>query len=128
MKKIVVNSKNAPKAIGPYSQAIKIGNLVFTSGQIPIDPIKNEFIDDTCERQTEIVLNNLKAVLVEAGASLKSVIKTTVFLKNMQDFSAMNSIYERYFPENSPARSTIEVAGLPKGAKVEIEAIAEIEE
>ena len=124
MKKIIVNSANAPKAIGPYSQAIEIGHLVFTSGQISIDPRTNQFIDDSVTVQTEVVIKNLEAVLKEAGSSLQSVIKTTVFLKSMNDFPAMNSVYEKFFRSNPPSRSTVEVAGLPKGAKVEIEAIA----
>lgn len=126
MRKIV-NSKNAPKAIGPYSQAVKMDGLVFTSGQIPIDPVNNEFIDAGIETQTELVLKNLKAVLEESGSSLKAVLSTTVFLADMKDFAAMNSVYGKFFPENPPARTTIEVKGLPKGAKVEINAVAQAE-
>jgi len=127
MKLITINSKDAPKAIGPYSQAIRMGDFLFTSGQIAIDPRTNEFISEGIEKQTELVLKNLEAVLKEGGASLKSVIKTSVYLKSMKDFPVMNSIYEKFFFENKPARSTVEVASLPKGALVEIDAVAMIE-
>lgn len=128
MEKVTVNSKDAPKAIGPYNQAVKVGSFIFTSGQISIDPKKNEFEDDSITKQTELVLKNLQAVLKEAGSSLKSVVKTTVYLKNMQDFPFMNSVYEKFFSENPPARTTVEVSALPKGAKIEIDAIALTEE
>lgn len=124
MKKSIVHTANAPKAIGPYSQAIKTGDIVFTSGQISIDPSKNEFIKGSVAEQTELVLKNLTAVLKEAGSSIDSVVKTTVYIQKMEDFPAMNSVYERFFANNPPARSTVEVASLPKGALVEIDAIA----
>jgi 2-iminobutanoate/2-iminopropanoate deaminase len=128
MKRNIISTKNAPQAIGPYSQAVKIGDLIFTSGQLSIDPDKNEFINGTVEIQTELALKNVSAVLKEAGSSLKSVVKTTVFLKNMNDFPLMNSVYAKFFPSGPPARSTVEVSALPKGALVEIEAVAIREE
>jgi 2-iminobutanoate/2-iminopropanoate deaminase len=127
MKKIV-STEQAPKAIGPYSQAVIHNGLVFCSGQIPLDPATGQIIEGGVAVETERVLENLKAVLEASGSSLDRVLKTTVFLKDMADFPKMNEIYGRYFPENSPARSTLEVASLPRGAKVEIEAMAAIEE
>lgn len=123
MKEIISTDK-APGAIGPYSQAIKAGNMVFCSGQIPIDVATGEFVSDDVAEQTEQVLVNLKAVLEAAGASLESVVKTTVFLADMNDFAAMNEVYAKHFDENKPARATVQAAGLPKGALVEIECIA----
>ena len=123
MRKVIETSK-APKAIGPYAQAIKTEDLIFTSGQISIDPQSNEFIDGSIEEQTENVIKNLTAVLGEAGTSLKSVLKTTVYLSDMKDFSRMNEVYGKYFKEFPCARSTVQVAALPKGAKVEIDIIA----
>lgn len=121
-----IETKNAPAAIGPYSQAIVSGRLVYTSGQIPIDPASGVIEGSGIEAQTKQVISNLAAVLKAAGSSLERVIKTTCFLKNMGDFAAFNGIYEKYFT-NRPARSCVEVAALPKGALVEIEAIAEVE-
>lgn len=121
-----IETKNAPAAIGPYSQAIVSGGLVYTSGQIPIDPASGVIEGSGIEAQTKQVISNLTAVLKAAGSSLERVIKTTCFLKNMGDFAAFNSIYEKYFA-NRPARSCVEVAALPKGALVEIEVIAEVE-
>lgn len=118
-----VYTPNAPAAIGPYSQAIVVNNTVYTSGQIPIDPITGKMIEGGIEIQAEQVMNNLKAVLEEAGSCLENVIKTTCFLKNMNDFVAFNEIYGQYFTEK-PARSCVEVAYLPKGALVEVEVIA----
>jgi len=121
-KKIEVATKQAPAAIGPYSQAVRIGDLLFTSGQIPIDPATGQMIEGGIEAQTTRVLQNLKAVLDAAGAEFAGVVKTTVFLKDLGDFAAMNAIYAQYFaPEGvvAPARSTVQVAALPKDALVE---------
>lgn len=123
MKEIIATDK-APGAIGPYSQAVKAGNLVFVSGQIPIDPATGNFVSEEIAEQTEQVLKNLKAVLEAAGASIASVVKTTVFLADMNDFGVMNEIYGRYFGENSPARATVQAARLPRDARVEIDCIA----
>ncbi len=119
-----IHTDAAPKAIGPYSQAIVLDNLVFCSGQIPIDPATGNLIEGDVSAQTERVLQNLSAVLQAAGSSLQHVVKTTVFLQSMNDFAAMNAVYATWFTGTPPARSTIEVAKLPKGALVEIEAIA----
>ena len=120
----VVSTENAPGAIGPYSQAIKVNGMVFCSGQIPIDPASGQFVSDDIAAQTEQVLKNLDAVLRAAGSSLGSVVKTTVFLADMNDFAAMNDVYGKYFTENKPARATVQAARLPRDAKVEIECIA----
>lgn len=122
----VINTKDAPSAIGPYSQGIKIGNLVFSSGQIPIDPATGQVIAGSVEEQTHLVLKNVKAVLEAAGANLNTVIKTTVFIKNMDDFAKINAIYATYFSEPFPARSCVEVARLPRDVLVEIEVVAYI--
>lgn len=122
--KEIISTENAPGAIGPYSQAVKAGNLLFCSGQIPIDPATGEFVSDDISEQTEQVLINLKAVLAAAGAGIDSVVKTTVFLKDMSYFAAMNEVYARHFGETRPARATVAAAGLPKDALVEIECIA----
>jgi len=121
-----IYTKNAPEAIGPYSQAIKIGNMIFTSGQIALTPSGN-FLDADVKTQTTQVCENLKAVLEAAGASLKNVVKTTIFLDDINNFAAVNEVYGKYF-EHKPARSTVAVKELPKGAKVEIECIAVVEE
>lgn len=123
----VISTSNAPAAIGPYSQAIKMGNLIFTSGQIPLDPATGQVITGTAEVQTHQVLTNLKAVLEAADTSLDKVIKTTVFIKNMNDFAAINEVYGSYFTAIPPARSCVEVARLPKDVLVEIEAVAYVE-
>jgi 2-iminobutanoate/2-iminopropanoate deaminase len=123
-KKEVIASPNTPKAIGPYSQAIRYGNLVFLSGQIPIDPKTGQPSKGTMEEQTKLVLENLKAVLEAAGLNFSNVLATTCFLKNMDDFPKFNTVYGTYFPENPPARATVEVARLPKDALVEIVVIA----
>jgi 2-iminobutanoate/2-iminopropanoate deaminase len=123
MKQIISTDK-APKAIGPYSQAVVYGGLVYLSGQIPIDPATNKVIDGDISAQSELVLENIKAILEACGSSLDSVLKTTVFLKDMGDFAAMNQIYERYFAKNSPARSTVQAARLPRDVSVEIDLIA----
>lgn len=120
----VISTNKAPGAIGPYSQAIKAGNMVFCSGQIPIDPTTGEFVSDNIAEQTDQVFKNLSAVLDAAGASLDNVVKTTVFLADMGDFAAMNEVYARYFVENKPARATVQAARLPKDARVEIDCIA----
>jgi 2-iminobutanoate/2-iminopropanoate deaminase len=122
-KKIVTTEK-APRAIGPYSQAIRTEHLVFTAGQIGLDPATMEIVEGGIEAQTRQVLTNLKNVLESADSGLNFVVKTTVFLQNMSDFAAMNGIYSEFFPENAPARSTVAVAALPKGALVEIECMA----
>lgn len=119
----VITTQHAPGAIGPYSQAMKAGNFIFTSGQLPIDP-KNGEMPDTIENQTKQSLENVKAILEEAGSDLSKVVKTTVFLKDMNHFAQMNAVYCTYFTENCPARSAIQVARLPKDALVEIEVIA----
>lgn len=126
MRKMIATEK-APAAIGPYAQANVIGNLVFTSGQIPLDPKTGEMIGTTIEEQTEQVFKNLKAILEEAGTDLSKVIKTTCFMQNMGDFAKMNGVYATYFGEELPSRSAVQVAALPKNAMVEIEAIAYIE-
>ncbi|WP_180375480.1 RidA family protein [Clostridium thermarum] len=123
--KEVISTNGAPAAIGPYSQGIKVGNLVYTSGQIPFDPQTGELISDI-KKATERSLENVKAILEAAGTSMDKVIKTAVFLKDMNDFAAMNEVYGSYFKENPPARSCVQVAKLPKDAVVEIEAIAVI--
>ena len=124
MNKEIVSTENAPGAIGPYSQAIKAGGMVFCSGQIPIDPATGNFVSDVVSEQTEQVLRNLSEVLKAAGTSLDAVVKTTVFLADMNDFAEMNEVYGRFFSENKPARATVQAARLPRDAKVEIECIA----
>ncbi len=123
MKEIIATD-NAPGAIGPYSQAIKAGGFVFCSGQIPIDPATGNFVSDNVTEQTEQVLKNLGAVLAAAGTTLNNVVKTTVFLADMNDFAEMNEVYGRFFSENKPARATVQAAGLPRAARVEIDCIA----
>ncbi|ARF14235.1 RidA family protein [Sporosarcina ureae] len=118
-----VKTEQAPQAIGPYSQAVKVNGVVYTSGQIPLT-LAGEVIGGGIEEQTNQVLRNLSKVLEEAGSSLQKVIKTTVFIQDMNEFGALNAIYEEYFGEHKPARSTVEVARLPKDVRVEIEAIA----
>jgi 2-iminobutanoate/2-iminopropanoate deaminase len=124
MPRKVVQTDKAPRAIGPYSQAIRTDFAVFTAGQVGLDPNTGELVSNSVEEQTRQVLKNLQNVLEAGGSSLKNVVKTTVFLKDMDDFSKMNAIYTEFFGENPPARSTVAVAALPKGASVEIEAIA----
>ena len=122
--KEIISTENAPGAIGPYSQAVKTNGMVFCSGQIPIDVATGEFVSNDVAEQTEQVLKNLSAVLEAAGSSLNNVVKTSVFLADMNDFAAMNEIYAKYFSENKPARATVQAAGLPRGARVEIDCIA----
>ena len=125
MSRHTISTDKAPAAIGPYAQANMAGDLIFTSGQIPLDPKAGELTGETIEEQTGRVLENLKAILEAAGTSMENVVKTTVFLADMSDFAKMNEVYARYFTgEMLPSRSTIEVAALPKGALVEIEAVA----
>ena len=121
----VIESNEAPKAIGPYSQAIKAGGLVFTAGQIAIDPASGQVVPGDIKAQTERVCQNLKAILEAAGTDLESVVKSTVFLRSMSDFAAMNEVYGKYFKAEAPARSTVAVAGLPRDVLVEIDVIAE---
>lgn len=122
--KDIVQTDRAPQAIGPYSQAIKAGDLLFASGQIPIDPRSGQFVEGGIVEQTEQVLQNLSAVLEAAGSSLDRVVKTTVFLADMNEFSAMNEVYGKYFSSRPPARATVQAARLPRDARVEIECIA----
>jgi 2-iminobutanoate/2-iminopropanoate deaminase len=122
--KKIVSTEKAPKAIGPYSQAIRTENLLFTAGQVGLDPMSMDLVEGGIEAQTRQVLTNLKHVLETGDSGLKFVVKTTVFLQDMNDFTKMNAIYAEFFPENPPARSTVQVAGLPKGALVEIECVA----
>ena len=122
----IISTDKAPKAIGPYSQAVVYNGVAYLSGQIPLDPATNQLVEGDVAAQTERVLENLKAVLEAAGASLASVLKTTVFLKDMGDFPKMNEVYARYFPSNPPARSTVQAAKLPRDVMVEIDAIAEV--
>src|SRR5437763_922126 len=124
MEQEIVSTEKAPGAIGPYSQAIKAGGMVYCSGQIPIDPATGAFVSEAVSEQTEQVLKNLHAVLEAAGTGLDSVVKTTVFLADMNDFAEMNEVYGRYFSENKPARATVQAARLPRDAKVEIDCIA----
>ena len=120
----VISTNHAPQAIGPYSQAIRAGGFVFTSGQVAIDPATQQVIAGDVAAQTERVLNNLKAIVEASGSRIEKVVRCTVFLKNMSDFAAMNEVYGRYFKQAPPARSTVEVARLPKDVLVEIDAIA----
>ena len=122
----VISTENAPGAIGPYSQAIKAGGMVFCSGQIPIDPATGQFVSENVGEQTVQVFKNLEAVLKAAGTGLSNVVKTTVFLADMNDFTEMNEVYSQFFSENKPARATVQAARLPRDAKVEIECIATV--
>ena len=120
-----ISTKKAPAAIGPYSQAIRVGNIVYTSGQIPLDPATGTFVEGGIKEQTRQALTNIKAILEEAGTSMDNVLKTTVFMANMDDFADMNAVYAEFFTEPYPARSAVAVKTLPKGALIEIEVIAE---
>ncbi|HEY5563459.1 MAG TPA: RidA family protein [Clostridiaceae bacterium] len=126
MKKEIINTEKAPKAIGPYSQAVKFGDFIFTSGQIPIDPESGELISDI-SKATSQCIENLKCILKEAGTSLNNVIKTVIYMRNLEEFSIVNQVYATYFTENQPARSCVEVSALPKDAIIEIEAVAYID-
>ena len=121
----IISTKKAPAAIGPYSQAIRVGNLVYTSGQIPIDPATGAFAEGGIKEQTRQSLNNVKAILEEEGLAMDNVVKTTVFMADMGDFAEMNGVYAEFFTEPYPARSAVAVKTLPKGALVEIEVVAE---
>jgi 2-iminobutanoate/2-iminopropanoate deaminase len=120
----IIQTEHAPAAIGPYSQAVKTNGLVFASGQIPIDPTSGQFVEGGIKEQTRQVIKNLAAVLEAAGSGLNRVIKTTVFLADMQEFAAMNEVYGEFFKDQPPARATVEASRLPRDARVEIEAIA----
>lgn len=120
-----ISTKKAPAAIGPYSQAIRVGNIVYTSGQIPLDPATGAFVEGGIKEQTRQALTNIKAILEEAGTSMDNVVKTTVFMANMDDFADMNAVYAEFFTKPYPARSAVAVKTLPKGALIEIEVIAE---
>jgi 2-iminobutanoate/2-iminopropanoate deaminase len=122
--KHTIQTGTAPAAIGPYSQAVIAGGFVFVSGQIPIDPATGEFVSGGVAEQTEQVMRNLASILSAAGSSIMDVVKTTVFLADMGDFGAMNEVYGRYFPEDPPARATVQAARLPRDARVEIEVVA----
>lgn len=125
MKREIISTSKAPGAIGPYSQAVKAeGKLLFTAGQIPLDPATGRMVGKTAAEQAEQALKNLQAVLEAGGTGLAHVVKTTVFLQNMSDFAAVNEVYTRFFADEPPARSAVEVAALPKGALVEVECIA----
>jgi len=125
MKK-VIQTNNAPAAIGPYSQAVKAGDLLFVSGQIPLDPVTGELVRSGVADETKKVLDNLKAIIEAAGGGLGDVVKTTIFLKDMGNFAVVNEVYGTYFPQPFPARATVEVARLPRDVNVEIEAVAKL--
>ena len=122
--KEIISTTRAPKAIGPYSQAILANGFLFVSGQIALDPATNQVVEGDTARQTERVLENLKGIVEAVGSSLEQVVKTTVYLKDISDFAAMNQVYARYFPSDPPARSTVEAARLPRDVRVEIDLIA----
>ena len=124
MKKQVISTNRAPAAIGPYCQAVRAGNMVFFSGQIPIDPATGELVAGGIEEQAEQTMQNMAALLKAAGLAFQDVVKTTIFLTDLGDFNQVNGIYGRHFPENPPARACVQVAALPKGAAIEIEWIA----
>lgn len=124
MKRDAVRTAGAPAAIGPYSQAVRAGGFLFCSGQIPMDPSTGKLVEGGIEVQTERVLNNLQAVIAAGGGDLSSVVKTTVYLTDLGDFPAMNAVYGKFFPQDPPARATVQVAKLPAGARVEIDAVA----
>lgn len=121
-----IHTENAPAAIGPYSQAVKAGDTIYVSGQLPVDPATGEFAGDDIKTQTKQSLTNIKNILEKAGAGMENVVKTTVLLADIADFAAMNEVYATFFTEPFPARAAFQVAAVPKGAKVEIEAIAVI--
>jgi 2-iminobutanoate/2-iminopropanoate deaminase len=124
MKPQIVATDKAPKAVGPYSQAVRAGEFLFCAGQIPLDPATGQLVPGGIREQTARVLENIKAVLASQGIGVEHIVKTTVFMTNLADFAAMNEVYAKSFPANPPARSTVQVAALPKGAQVEIEVIA----
>ena len=122
--KTVISTPGAPKAIGPYSQAIRFGKTLFTAGQLPIDPETNEVVTGDIKTQTELVMKNLEAILTSVGMNFTQVVKTTVYLSDLREFSVMNEVYELYFPSHPPARTTVQVAKLPKDVGIEIDLIA----
>lgn len=124
MSKTIIHTDDAPAAVGPYSQAVRAGNLLFTAGQVALDPATGKLVEGDTAAQTEQVMRNLQAVLAAAGVGFAQVVKATVFLADMNDFAAMNGVYGRYVGDNPPARSAVQVAALPLGARVEIEMIA----
>lgn len=124
MEKKIINTDKAPAPIGPYNQAVQFGNMLFVSGQIPIDPATNELVQGDIEAEATQVMKNLQAILQEAGMDFSNVIKSTIFLMDMGQFAKVNAIYGNYFKENAPARETVQVSGLPKGVNVEISVIA----
>jgi len=124
MEKEIISTKNAPGAIGPYSQAVKVGNMIYTSGQLPLDPETGELVTGDIKKAASRSLLNLKAVLEVAGSSLDKVVKSVVFVKNLDDFAAINEVYAEFFTKNQPARSCVQVAKLPKDALLEIELVA----
>ncbi len=126
MEKTIISSENAPKAIGPYSQAVCANGILITSGQLPIDPAIGKIVEGDIKAQTEQCFKNLKAILAEAGLTVENIIKTTVFLADIADFAAMNEVYAQHVPAQAPSRSAFQVAALPMGAKVEIEAICAV--
>jgi 2-iminobutanoate/2-iminopropanoate deaminase len=126
MQREVVRCEKAPKAIGPYEQAVKVGGWVFTSGQIPLDPKTGNMVEGGIAPQTRQVMENLRAVLEAAGTSMSGVVKTTVYMTNLGDFQRMNEVYAEYFPQDKPVRSTVGVASLPRGALVEIDVLAQV--
>lgn len=125
--RVAITTDRAPKAIGPYSQAVRAGGWLFLSGQIPLDPSTGQLVTGSIDQETARVIENLKAVLEAAGAGLDRVVRTTVYLLDLKDFEAMNAVYARYFGETRPARATVQVAALPRGARIEIDAIAAID-
>jgi 2-iminobutanoate/2-iminopropanoate deaminase len=127
MEREVIRTDGAPQPIGPYVQAVRVGQFVFTAGQIPLDPASGRMVEGGIEEQTERVLENLKAILEAAGSSLSRVVRTTCFLADLEDFAAFNRIYAKYFDENPPPRTTVQAARLPAGALVEIDCIAIVE-
>ncbi|HEX6383104.1 MAG TPA: RidA family protein [Anaerolineae bacterium] len=124
MDKTIVRTDKAPAAVGPYSQAVRVGQMVYTAGQIPLDPTTGKVVTGDIGAQAEQALRNLQAVLEAAGASLDHVVKTTVFLQDMNEFGQMNEVYSQFFSQNPPARSAVEVAALPLGVRIEVEAVA----
>ena len=126
--KEVINSSKAPAPIGPYSQAVKAGNTLYVSGQIPIDPANDILIEGSIEEETEQVMKNIGYILLEAGLTFNQVLKCSIFVSSMDDFARINAVYGKYFQENPPARETVEVSGLPKGVNVEISCIATFQE
>ena len=124
MKRAIVQTEQAPAAVGPYSQAVKAGDLVFASGQIPLNPLTGEMVEGDIQDQTRQCLKNLRAVLDAAGSCLENIVKTTVFIVRMEDFPLVNEAYGEFFPDAPPARACVEVSALPKGAQIEVEAVA----